>query len=192
MSNHDVQATRRSNVNEAILQAWECAFGRTRVIYLSGPITTGRRKIDSIRNRDGVSADDITSQNCRILIEAANRLREERGDLVVEPASLQIPGWSQQQYLTLWGELIKRHAHLVIFMPDWEYSVGCVTEYAMAKAEGIPTATCSGKPLHSNEALELLSRARENIRTDIHHPQLKRLDDAIQATIRGIQINGIS
>lgn len=192
MSNHDVQATRPITIHEAILQAWECAFGRTRVIYLSGPITTGRRKIDSIRRGDGVSADEITGQNCKILIEAANRLREERGDVVVEPASLQIPGWSQQEYLTLWKELIKRHARLVIFMPDWEYSVGCVTEYAMAKAEGIPTAMYDGTPLHSNEAIELLSRARWNIRTDIHHPQLKRLDVAIEATISRIQMDGIS
>ncbi|MDX1068971.1 uncharacterized protein DUF4406 [Sinorhizobium medicae] len=186
----ELQASKLTSIHAAILQAWECAFGEKKIIYLSGPITTGRRMVDNIRI-GGVSGDDaIIAENTAYLVGVANRLRNKSGDVVVEPASLKIAGWTQHDYLVLWEALIARHARLVVFVPDWEYSIGCVTEYAMAKARGVPTETYDGTPLYSDDAVKILSIASKNIYPDRHHPRLRRLYEAIESTIETIKTTG--
>src|SRR5690348_344367 len=97
-------------LHKAIIGAWECALSGSRVIYLSGPITTGFRYAQLVRN--GKPADMAREQaiqkNIGDLLETAKRLRRERDEIIVEPASLHLPEWSQAEYHRLWEELIER------------------------------------------------------------------------------------
>src|SRR5439155_2651080 len=135
-----------SALHKAIIGAWDCALADSRVTYLSGPITTGVRYAQQLRS--GLSGDAARErarqENIADLLETAKLLRRQRGEIIVEPASLDLPEWSQSEYHRLWEKLIERHARLVIFMPGWEYSVGCALEFAHASVHDIRTEALSG------------------------------------------------
>ncbi|MES0048725.1 hypothetical protein [Mesorhizobium sp. M0053] len=145
-------------VHEAILQAWECALVDTPVVYLSGPITTGPRLVESLRSGKG-DALDVVRLNASDIVETAARIRRSRYEVVVEPASLSIKGWSQHDYLKLWARLIERHVKLMLFMPGWEYSIGCVTEFVQAVRHKIRTESLSGSTITLSDARRLLQAA---------------------------------
>lgn len=161
-------AFRPQNLHTAILQAWDCAFAGSRVAYLSGPITTGLRQVERLRtgdtSNDGKYA--IIRENSEALISTAQRLRAERGFIIVEPASLNVEEWSQADYLYLWELFIERHVRLIMFMPGWEYSYGCATEFARAVEHDVRTETVSGSLITPEDGIALITAACESLRED--------------------------
>lgn len=177
-------------MHEAIIQAWDCALAGTRVTYLSGPITTGRRYIDTVRNkgRSAKTKNAVLHENLAALVATAKRLRSERREVVVEPASLNLPEWSQGDYHRLWEGLIERHARLLIFMPDWEYSVGCAIEFAHASKLDIPTQTLSGSPITVDDGMALLTAARDDILADDANGTLASIAERLGEVVERLEI----
>jgi hypothetical protein len=179
--------TSSSALHRAILQAWECAFADTPVTYLSGPITSGPRHVERLRRGTavGLTKDTVIQENCKEMRTTAARLRRERGDIVVEPASLNIMNWSQQEYISLWGAFIERHVKLIIFMPGWEYSVGSTLEFARAHMHDVRTETVSGSLITIDDALALINIALENVQTEVgsHQQELNALADKLKSVI---------
>jgi hypothetical protein len=133
-----------SIVRDAIICSWECALAGTPVTYLSGPITTGPRLFDALRAGGTTDRRVIINLNSQDLRKAAAQLRAGGGGVVVEPASLTVPGWTQADYIGLWDEFIGRFAKEVRFMPGWEFSAGCAAEFARATELGRATLSLSG------------------------------------------------
>lgn len=167
-------------VRDAILQAWLCALADTRVVYLSGPITTGPRLVASLRQGTG-DVSEIVRLNSDDIIRTAAYVRQARQEIVVEPASLNIKGWLQKDYLKLWGDLIERHVNLMLFMPGWEYSIGCVTEFIQAARCQIKTQTISGLVLTHLDARRLVKAAISDLsRSDQKNlPRLEELASSL-------------
>jgi len=105
---------------------------------------------------------------------------------VVEPASLSIESWSQQDYMALWEAFIERHARLVIFMPGWQFSAGCAMEFAHAIEHGISTNTLDGKDITVAEALSTLAHARDEVGGDQGISSLAKLAGSITYAIERI------
>lgn len=175
-----------SPLHQAILEAWDCAFHGSRIAYLSGPITTGLRQVERIRaggdSQEGKYA--IIRDNSDALIATAKKLRAERLETIVEPASLNVKQWSQADYLHLWEQLIERHVRLILFMPDWEYSVGCATEFARAVAHDVRTETVSGSPITAEDGIALLTAAHEGLVENDAGGRLADLASGLAAIIR--------
>jgi hypothetical protein len=178
--------TTTTPIHDAILGAWECAFAGSPVCYLSGPITTGLRKVERLRSSLGSYGDDgaVLRENSDALIATAKRLRAERRITIIEPATLTIPEWSQADYLALWEALIERHVGLIIFMPDWEYSIGCAIEFARAMAHDVRTETVSGAPITVEDGIALLSAACDDLRADDANGALAQLADRLGEVVR--------
>lgn len=190
-SNEDASVRNSELLHSAILQAWKCALGDKKVIYLSGPITTGRQMLENIRAGVIIADEVIARENSAALVGAADTLRRELNDIVLEPATLCIPGWSQAEYLRLWKECIKRYVSVVMFMPGWQYSVGCVTEFGFAKTHGVNTQKIDGTELSSEEALALLDGARSNLYPDRQHPRLRVLYEALDTACSKLIASGL-
>lgn len=173
-------------VHSAILQAWDCALGPKKVVYLSGPITTGRTFVEALRSGKTPHRETLIRDNSESLIQAANDLRTRLNEIVLEPASLNVAGWGQVEYLDLWRECIKKHARIVMFMSDWEYSVGCVTEFSFAKSLGMRTENIDGTELTSVAAFRLLDTARIGLAPDRQHPRLRPLYQAIEMALANL------
>jgi hypothetical protein len=155
-------------------------------VYLSGPITTGLRQIERIRNGDDTREGKyaIIRENSEALIGTAKKLRTERADIIVEPASLNVEEWSQADYLNLWELFIEQHVRLILFMPDWEYSFGCATEFARALEHDVRTETVSGSIITSEDGIALISAACEELRRDDADGKLGALAEDLTSVIK--------
>ncbi len=109
----------------------------------------------------------------------AQLLRSERAEIVVEPGSLNIANWSQDEYLELWEQFIERHVRLIIFMPGWEYSIGCAIEYARAATHNIRAESISGATITVDDAIALLQTAEADLREDNASGALSDLADRL-------------
>lgn len=178
-------------LHDIILSAWECAFSGSKVAYLSGPITTGKRQIDRIRARDNsdYSKSELIGLNSNILVETAKRLRAELGVAVVEPGSLTVRDWSQADYLELWERFIEKQVRLIYFMPEWEYSVGCATEFARAVKNRVRTETVSGSLITIEDALILLRDACDDLASDNADGVLTGLSDSLASIVEELERN---
>lgn len=142
-----------------IFQAWHCILGAERhAIYVSGPITTGLRFIAAREAGAGQDGGSILRANIAEIIESTDRLRRETGRAIIEPGSLTVPGWSQDDYLALWTNLIERHIAEVRFLDGWDASIGCALEYERAAQHGIDRCRLDGTPIQHYEALDLLTQ----------------------------------
>lgn len=140
-----------------IFQAWRCILGAERhAIYVSGPITTGLRFIAAREAREGQDGGGILRANIAEIIESADRLRRETGRTIIEPGSLTVPNWSQDNYLALWTNLIERHIAEVRFLDGWDASIGCALEYERAAHHGVDRCRLDGTTIPHLEALDLL------------------------------------
>lgn len=129
--------------HQLVLQAWQCLIGDASVTYVSGPITTGLRWLAALEaNRD--AGRSVIDANCETIRRAARTLRLSTQSFVLEPASLHVEGWSQDDYLALWTTLIEQHASKVVFVEGWSYSIGCALEYERAVTHDIATVSLGG------------------------------------------------
>lgn len=143
------------DLHRVILQSWLCVVGARKVVYLSGPITTGFRLLEAVRT-GGAIAGAIDS-NLTDLAAAAERLRSTTGSIVLDPSPLAVDDWSQADYMLLWTELIGRHASEVRFMPGWQYSLGCVGEFIHAVRIGVATKDLEGVAIPEGEGRSLVT-----------------------------------
>ncbi|MFZ4856778.1 MAG: hypothetical protein ACOYL3_10315 [Desulfuromonadaceae bacterium] len=157
-----------------LLQAIKCATGGKVATYISGPITTGPRFIEWYISTGYLLENDYKTyqQNKQIsvvnlnesdLFEAAKSLRNNFTGPVIEPASLHISCWKQNDYYLFWTELMRRFVSRVIALDGWQYSIGCVIEFHHAIKCGIQVETVNGELLKEENARKLIIDAAENI-----------------------------
>ena len=155
---------------DAIRRAWRSAFGSRKVAYLSGPITTGPRFIDwwgETGHALAPGSDEFAAglrqyvilPNERDLQATAEILRGRNTEAVIEPASVFVTDWSQQDYLILWEEFITDHASRILLMDGWQFSAGCATEFCRAHLEGVPTALIDGSPVVARDGIDAIAQA---------------------------------
>lgn len=172
-------------LHDEITRAWDLALSGTPVVYLSGPISTGPRLVQHLRSGRIFSdvQDDVRRHNTEDLLAAAIQLRQQRNEVVIEPASLELREWSQQDYYRLWQHLIERHVKTVVFIPGWEYSVGCAIEFGHALRTGIRMETRAGSPLSPEDGVALLEAAEQDLRTNNANGSLVSLAEKIGAVL---------
>ncbi|MER8873391.1 hypothetical protein NKI04_26415 [Mesorhizobium sp. M0814] len=95
----------------------------------------------------------------------AELLRARGSDPIVEPASLFVREWSQQDYLELWQQFIGDHASRILLMDGWEFSGGSASEFCHAHLKGVPTARTDGSPIVARDGLAAIGRALARIQT---------------------------
>jgi len=157
-----------------LLQAIKCATGGKVATYVSGPITTGPRFFEwYISTGHLLEHNDIAyqqnkqisvlAQNESDIIEAAKTIRCKFNGSVIEPASLHIPSWNQQDYYEFWTKLMKLFVSRVITLDGWQYSIGCVIEFYHAIQYGIQVESFDGKIITEIYARKLIHDAANDI-----------------------------
>jgi hypothetical protein len=146
-----------------IFQAFECVIGDERAIYLSGPITTGLAWVEAVQ-AGKPDRDTVIAANSAVMRDAARKLRNETRQIVIEPASLTVRGWSQEDYLELWTNVIEKHASEVRFMRGWQYSIGCALEFRRAARRHIATTELDGARISAADGVDALNGAVSDLR----------------------------
>ena len=146
-----------------------CADDRYPISYLCVPITTGRAHIEwhaqhghtpDVVGRSRAGRKGTMAANRRRGRETADRLRAILTGTVIDPSRLaDVPGWEQTDYHFFWTRVIERYAEKVLFSDGWQYSVGCVIEFAKAVQLGLPTLTEHLIPLDATAGKRLVRAA---------------------------------
>lgn len=114
---------------------------KKKVIYASSPITSGKRMYDAFNDHECVSLqelkaldenifkEDVMGPNLQAGAEFGDRLREiDEVGLVIAPGVFFGKGWTQQHYMSLWKQVIKRYADVICLNENYQYSNGCLEE----------------------------------------------------------------
>lgn len=144
------QSNREAEI-EAIVSVLDSVIERRSAYYLSTPMTTGK---SSVERRDAAAVDRsvpeplrehrrrTTYRNHSYVRRLVHRLRRSLASPVINPMAItDLPGWTQSDYRVLSAHVIERYVHTVIFVDDWQYSLGCSYEFLVAQQTKAKTVT---------------------------------------------------
>ena len=172
--NRSVLVAMEKRAETLIFNTFESVLPARGAIYCSGPITSGplalkwadRRGIQNIdvdllpdREKQEFQ-DDVVELNKQALFEAAERLRMETGEVVINPAALpHCNGWPQSQWRELWRTVIERYVFSMIVLEGWAYSKGAAYEVSIALRKGLKVATIDHKTLDVVSVQQAIAKA---------------------------------
>lgn len=129
---------------ELLLSAFASVVEPHTAIYVSTPLTTGRRALEwHSANGTASPPDDsfrakVIDRNRRDAANFVHRLRETEARVTIDPTALpDVPEWQQADYRYFWGRVIERYAARVVFRDGWQYSSGCAYEFLVAHRLGL-------------------------------------------------------
>jgi hypothetical protein len=171
--------TAPSEIVEIILGILHCTMEGRDGVYVSAPITTGPRFVDWRRGPGAALAP--TDDNYRIEHRAqvvlpnrehvrplVRRVRAHFDAVVIDPTALEdVPGWVQDDYHSLWTEVVERCAHTVVFTNGWEYSSGCTREFLAAVRSGATLLHEDLTRLDPRDGAQLIEDAVKSIRDHV-------------------------
>lgn len=172
MNNFPPRSEREGEI-EAMLNVLSTAVEGRAAVYLSAPITSGRRYTAWRVSRGGSAPEPSQEEVRREVIEhnrahaarVAQWLRSSCGATLVDPTRLEdLPGWTQDDYRTFWALVVERFACRVFFLDDWQYSNGCSYEFLTALRCGVPTFDERERPLSLAEGMRLVGAAVAEMR----------------------------
>lgn len=160
-------------VDDQLLQAMACVVGGKTATYVSGPITTGQCFINwyvemghhfahgSADYIDGLRRDVISVNQARIA--EVTRQTRSTGRLVIEPATLEVTGWGQINYVSFWLKVIDAFASEMVMVPQWQYSLGCCAEFRHAIDTGVIISDHNGQHIDRETGMNMLVEAARDI-----------------------------
>src|SRR5262249_26872713 len=133
------------------------------------PITTGLRFMEwyhteGYKLQTGSEAyqrshqERVITPNTLHARQFVERLRAE-GRIVIEPTSLDVRHWTQNDYRHLWGQVIERYVRRVWLLDGWQYSSGCAFEFYAAARNGIETLSEKGCYVSRKQGAEMIQAA---------------------------------
>jgi hypothetical protein len=162
---------------EIALVALMSAVPEHSAIYVSAPITSGRRLAEwrsTLPAEFNHNHPDYWTQHTKEVVVPNTAsakpfvaaLRARGGAVVIDPTALpHIPSWTQADYRALWGEVIRRFVGTIMFLDGWAHSAGCAYEYLVAYQSQIPAVDISNRPLTATKARDQLQRAIDELRS---------------------------
>jgi len=126
----------------AVLDSLAGLIADQKLIYVATPINGGPStlRIDDEAQR-GASQLRYRATAARFIAG----IRGASSRMVFDPTCFaEYPDWDQDTYIRVCAEVLAQFADAVVFLDDWEYSVGCLTEFTVARRRGLPTITSSG------------------------------------------------
>ncbi len=161
-------------MHDILLDAFACVVSPCSAVYVSGPVTTGKRFVDWyvakgwLLEANAVTYkksryDAVLVPNQRELIRVAQKYRKEGVISVVEPSNLTVEHWSQPDYHKFWTAVLQRFICKVIVLDEWQYSVGCAIEFQFAAKTGIPVEEINGNIVSLQDGARMIRSAAEEV-----------------------------
>jgi len=157
-------------------------------VYVSTPITSGRRLADWFENRDpqpDISHPEyqefqrkvakLNSEHARTVIQ---QLRNIFAKTLIDPTALKdIEGWIQNDYRYFWAKVIEQYADTVVFLDGWQFSNGCAYEFLIANRTRPAPAIINEdlKPLTLEDGVRLVEAAVQELRRSKLQPDFLSL-----------------
>jgi hypothetical protein len=161
---------------EKLLSVYRTTVAGRSATYVSTPLTTGERLSDWLHQstpkpEKGVEYDEqlrklVIEPNRQAAAQFVARLRRGVNVVVIDPTALpDMPGWSQEDYHSFWGQVIERYASKVVFMDGWNYSSGCTYEFLVAHASHARVLDQAMRPLSRSKGREMIRTAIDKLQS---------------------------
>jgi hypothetical protein len=173
-----VAAPDQATITAGYIAVLKANKGNGPLTYLSTPITGGQRKYEFLAQREKTSkaelsepesrefARDVIGYNTEMAKGVAECLQgNPENGVVVNPGTLNVPGWTQRDYLNHWLAVVKEVADKVVLVPGWQFSKGCVYEAREALNKGIPVQEIQITDLDRTSAQARVDQAVEMLET---------------------------
>jgi hypothetical protein len=191
------EATRVAEI-DAIVEFFRGLLQPRSAIYVSAPITSGRRFVDwliTFRRQNPVATDaDYRSEQAERVIRPNREsirtlvasVRKQYNAAVIDPTSVgDLPAWNQGDYRSAWAKIIEQFAHTVVFADGWHLSNGCAYEYLVATKAGIKTVDQLGRPITGSDANSLIRKSIDELKSlDLSAEFLRGILEELEA-LRG-------
>lgn len=159
----------------------DCVLNDEQAIYCSSELTTGMRLYEALRThgvrtaaelkgklgRDwfGVNIFDANVKSGKEFAQCVrNRLTDKT--IVITPGPFTAPTWTQPEYLFFWEELLRTRIKSACFNRNWQFSNGCVFEFAVAQDHGVPALNHNGETLELEEGIQMIEGAIQTLQAD--------------------------
>jgi hypothetical protein len=165
--------------------------------YVAGPITTGERFVTWFLEAGqnlGVGTseyrrrhhDDVVRPNLEVIRARARACRAQNPSMaVVEPATLEISEWDQNDYRYFWGKVVEDFAAEVVALRGWHLSSGASYEILVATRMGLEVRDEDGKLLAPPEVGGLVSDGADRLRRlGLPSPFLERISQELSCVVR--------
>jgi len=162
--------TSRGAQIEAFAELLHGVLPKRIAIYVSAPITSGRRFVDwytrhrqttgSLEEYQREHSREVVAPNRNAASALVKKLRATHSEPVIDPTAVaDIEGWTQGDYRVAWARIIDEFASTVVFANGWEFSSGCSYEFLVATKAGVETRDELSRPIKLETGLSLLQRA---------------------------------
>jgi hypothetical protein len=160
---------------QAALEFLISVIGKEKAVYMSAPITSGKRLIEFHKKNGShlkpkyiYSTKDISIQVAKYnrlhAEDIAKKVRRKINGMVIDPTLVaDLNGWTQDDYRFLWGKVIEKYASTVVCIDDWNYSNGCAYEFLIATQSKIETLDENLNSLSLDKGMILIQRAIEDL-----------------------------
>lgn len=176
-TNFPPRSTHNSEI-EILLTFLQSVISERNAIYVSSPITSGRRYIDWVKQHpinNNFSGDNQNPEFIRNVIEknlehAKSVIQKMRsvfsGDVLIDPTAVpDIQDWKQDDYRYAWGRIIERYVKIIVCSDDWQFSSGCAYEYLVARRAGIQIIDEKQEKITLEKAQQLIKEAIKLMQT---------------------------
>lgn len=181
MGNTFPPRTSREGEVHALLNILGSVIPDGSAVYVSAPITSGKRLANWVRLRN-MEPDlshpetyqeflrEVLEPNCEHAKAIVAKLRETVPKALVDPTRLEdIDGWTQDDYRYLWGRVIQQYIETVVFIDGWQYSNGCCYEFLVCYQSSVgkspTTVSESLKPLTLEAGIALIHKAIRELKS---------------------------
>lgn len=158
---------------EAIVSVLASVIEGRSAYYVSTPMTTGKRSFaphavataNRIANEPRLGSHrHLVYCNHPYVQKLVQDLRRSLGSPVINPmAIVDLPSWTQSDYRVLSARVIQCYVHTVIFVEDWQYSLGCSYEFLVARQSGAKTVTPRLDEIKAAEGLHWIREAARDL-----------------------------
>jgi hypothetical protein len=180
----------RRSVSRVVFEVLDGVLPDREAVYVSVPITTGKRFLDWRRGPGAGLAPsegryrsehrrNVVDPNRAQVAPVIRVLRERMGRVVIDPTTLgDVPGWAQADYHAFWTQVIERYVDTVVFLDGWEFSSGCAQEFLAAVRAGARLLREDLTPLRLDEGERLIRNAIAALHDDV--PSAGPLQEALR------------
>lgn len=148
---------------DTIINCLACAIRDNSAVYASTPLTNGLKLIAAARDNpmilqydktqyDLFLSQEIIPENCKLAESFVRDIQDRCKDIVIDPSKFFSEGWSQDDYLYLWGKVIIKFTNTVWLNAGWQYSNGCTYECMIALQNKKQVLDHNGRPIDSKQA----------------------------------------
>lgn len=131
--------------NNDFFESLKNLFNGNEITYVSTPINTGEKfiswynvygktMVENCKEYDEEKHKNVIEPNMRSSKEYIRKLRKITNKVIIDPTTFEDKTlkWSQDDFYSFWGNVIKELVNEVIFLDGWEYSIGCCHELLSA------------------------------------------------------------